>query len=116
MKIRLGSIRRAAIAAVLLFGLVGAVQASPVAAEGGGYSAAARACQELQHSGGRPGRCGHDLRHPRSMRRLRGRRRAARRAAHVDPTWRGKELRSALPRWNGSGGSNRGMDPEGSVL
>ena len=34
------------IAGVVLFGLVGAVQASPVAAEGGGYSAAARACQE----------------------------------------------------------------------
>jgi hypothetical protein len=46
MKIVWGSIRRAAIAAVVLFGVVGAVQASPVAADGGGNSAAARACQE----------------------------------------------------------------------
>ena len=46
MKIGWGSIRRAAIAAVVLFGVVGAVQASPVAAEDGGYSAAARACQQ----------------------------------------------------------------------
>ena len=46
MQIGWGSIRRAAIAGVVLFGVVGAVQASPVAADGGGNSAAARACQE----------------------------------------------------------------------
>ena len=46
MNIGWGSIRRAAIAAVVSFGVVGAVQASPVAADGGGNSAAARACQE----------------------------------------------------------------------
>ena len=46
VKIGWGSIRRAAIAAVVSFGVVGAVQASPVAADGGGNSAAARACQE----------------------------------------------------------------------
>lgn len=46
MQIGWGSIRRAAIAGVVLIGVVGAVQASPVAAEDGGYSAAARACQE----------------------------------------------------------------------
>ena len=46
MRIGWGSIRRAAIAGVVLFGVVGAVQASPVAAEGTGNSTAARACQE----------------------------------------------------------------------
>ena len=45
MQIRWGSVRRAAAAGVVSFGLAGAVQASPAAAQDGGNSAAARACQ-----------------------------------------------------------------------
>lgn len=43
---RWGSVRRAAVAGVVLVGLAGAVQASPAAAEDGGNSATAHACQE----------------------------------------------------------------------